>query len=553
MRTKFVSLLILLACTACSTTGTTRITMIGLNDVHGRLLAGDEHGGLVGVSAHVEAVRAVRAQDGGAVLIIDAGDMWQGTLESNLTEGASVVAAYNALGVAAAAIGNHEFDFGPLGPAAIPQTPGDDPREALKQRAREAVFPLLAANLIERESGQPVNWDNVQPSVMVTAGRHDIGIIGVMSLRALSATIAANVSDLEVTPLAPAIIREATALRAAGADLVVVTAHAGGECRHFDAPDDLSSCRMESEIFRVARALPNGLVDHIFAGHVHQGLAHVVNGISITSAFANTVAFSRVDFELDAQSGKRLLRDIHPPQPLTGRTEYEGYTLTPASDVAGIARRAATFADAERNRPLGMTLAAAFTLEGTTESSLGNLFVRALLASLDGDVAMHNVSGGLRAPLPAGPLTYGSVYEMSPFENRVAILSITGAELRAILAAQAKRPGRRVGFAGLRTHVSCESSVLQVDMIRPDGSHILDEDPVRLIVNDYMTLGGDRVLLPIMPEGGFPLDNSLPMTRDVFVDWVSRTGGTIHPDDYRTLDNPNWVGELPVASNCRLP
>ena len=59
-------------------------------------------------------LRAARAADGGAVLLIDAGDTFQGGIESNLSEGAIVVDAYESLGYAAAVIGNHEFDFGPV-------------------------------------------------------------------------------------------------------------------------------------------------------------------------------------------------------------------------------------------------------------------------------------------------------------------------------------------------------------------------------------------------------------------------------------------------------
>jgi 5'-nucleotidase len=54
--------------------------------------------------------------------------MFQGTLESNLSEGAAVVRAYNAFGYVAAAIGNHEFDYGPVGPDETARTPGEDPR-----------------------------------------------------------------------------------------------------------------------------------------------------------------------------------------------------------------------------------------------------------------------------------------------------------------------------------------------------------------------------------------------------------------------------------------
>jgi 5'-nucleotidase len=101
-------------------TSTLTLSIVGTNDVHGGVVPVDGRGGLALLGGYVNNLRAARARDGGGVLLVDAGDMWQGTLESNLTEGASVVAAYNALGYAAAAIGNHEFDFGPVGPASKP-------------------------------------------------------------------------------------------------------------------------------------------------------------------------------------------------------------------------------------------------------------------------------------------------------------------------------------------------------------------------------------------------------------------------------------------------
>src|SRR5687767_10145413 len=143
------------------------LSIVGTNDLHGGVLPAEGRGGLAWLGGYVNNLRAARARDGGAVLLIDAGDMWQGTLESNLDEGATVVAAYNALGYTAAAVGNHEFDFGPAGPAATPRNASDDPRGALKARATEATFPFLAANLIDTSTGWPVAWPNVKPSAIV--------------------------------------------------------------------------------------------------------------------------------------------------------------------------------------------------------------------------------------------------------------------------------------------------------------------------------------------------------------------------------------------------
>lgn len=87
------------------------LSFLGLNDLHGRLKA------LPGFAGYATNLQRVRAAEGGSLAIMDAGDMFQGTLESNLTEGASVVSACRVLGMTVAALGNHEFDFGPVGDA----------------------------------------------------------------------------------------------------------------------------------------------------------------------------------------------------------------------------------------------------------------------------------------------------------------------------------------------------------------------------------------------------------------------------------------------------
>ncbi|MEO5740362.1 MAG: bifunctional metallophosphatase/5'-nucleotidase, partial [Vicinamibacterales bacterium] len=157
------------------------ISIIGTNDLHGGVLPRGGRGGLALFGGYVRNLRAARARDGGGVLLIDAGDMFQGTLESNLTEGAPVIAAYNVLGYAAAAIGNHEFDYGPVGAAAIPAGLGEDPRGALKARAADARFPFLAANIIDQSTGRPVDWPNVRPSTLVETAGVRIGIVGVVT------------------------------------------------------------------------------------------------------------------------------------------------------------------------------------------------------------------------------------------------------------------------------------------------------------------------------------------------------------------------------------
>src|SRR5262245_41451217 len=203
------------------------LSIVGTNDLHGHVLPdADGRGGLARFDGFLRNLRAARAVDGGGVLLVDAGDLFQGTLESNLNEGAAVVAAYNALGYAAAAIGNHEFDFGPVGEASAPRVAGDDPLGALRARTLEARFPFLSANIIDRSGAQPIS-PHVKPSTIVDVAGVHIGIVGVITAEALSTTLPANTQGLSITPLAPAIETEAIRLRRDGATVIVALAHAG--------------------------------------------------------------------------------------------------------------------------------------------------------------------------------------------------------------------------------------------------------------------------------------------------------------------------------------
>src|SRR5476649_802395 len=219
-----VGVLVLALLAAAPEPALVTLSIVGTSDLHGVAFPRNGLGGLPLLAGYVNNLRAVRASDGGAVLLIDSGDTFQGGIESNLSEGALVVDAYNAMGYTAEAVGNHDFDFGSVDSPAARQLPGD-PRGALKARAAQARYPFLAANLIDEATGRPVEWPNVRPSVLVDAAGVKVGVVGVMTIVALRATLAANVQGLRVAPLGPAIAAEASKLRAAGAQVVIVASH----------------------------------------------------------------------------------------------------------------------------------------------------------------------------------------------------------------------------------------------------------------------------------------------------------------------------------------
>ncbi len=549
------------------------ITVIGTNDVHGQLAEGNFRGGLTTLSGYVQNLRDARASDGGAVLVIDAGDMWQGTLESNLNEGAAIVQAYNALGYTAATIGNHEFDFGPVGERSIPGDDDDDPRGVLKARTSEANFPMLAANIVVAATGEYPEWPNVSPSVLLNVEGIDVGIIGIITENALATTISGNVFDLEILPLADTIEKEATQLRHEGADLVIVTAHAGTRCSEHDDPLDISSCNLRGEIVQVANALPIGLVDHIVAGHVHEGVSHEFNGIAVTSSYAVTAAFGRVDFVIDRASGDVIERTIYPPQlncprireatgdciwlsPGDGPTiaaNYAGKPIQPMPSVVAVATAAIEAAARSKNESLNVTLTETFTTEGNPESALANLFLTALLEESDVDVVVHNVSGGIRSALPAGELTFGTVYQMFPFDNRITLHEFSGAQLRKIFAAQATNGQRRAGFAGVYAAIDCVNDEVTVELTRLDGSEILDDDSLTVLANDFLATAGDGILFPVTPPGGGDFTEDPRLTRDALVSWFLKQGDTLSPDDFLGRELQEWRMPEREEPGCRLP
>jgi 5'-nucleotidase len=384
----------------------------------------------------------------------------------------------------------------------------------------------------------------------------------------LAVTIAANTTGVRIAPLAESITEEARSLRAAGASLVIVLAHAGSRCTEFDDPFDLSSCYTAGEVMRVANNIPPGLVDHIVAGHVHQGIAHVVNGIAITSSYSNTRAFSRVDFTLDRSNGRVIDRHIYPPQAncvrapdedgrctyeeddSRERARYEGRPVVPMAEVVAVANRAGEIAAQRKAEKVGVFLETEMTLHQQPESVLGNLFTDAVLESNDADISIHNVYGGIRAELDQGEVTYGSLFRMFPFDNRISIIELSGLDVRKIIANQVHNNRRRAGFSGMRVFVSCEADQMSIQMIKSDGSEISDSDTLRVVANDFLLFGGDDVLTPVIPEGGFNLPNGNPLVRDTLVDWFRDRGGRMNAAEFRDPEKLRWNLPDPLPSDC---
>jgi 5'-nucleotidase len=166
----------------------------------------------------------------------------------------------------------------------------------------------------------------------------------------------------------------------------------------------------------VARQLDSGSVDLIVAGHSHWRVNTVVNGIPIIEAQSNARTIGIADF---VRSGGRREVRIQLPTP------YADQVRPDSALTAQLGRQQQALRNITE-RTVGR-LKFPLKREGD-EYALGRLIADAQRAAGRGDVAIMN-NGGIRADLPEGTITWGNVYQVQPFQNRLQRLNVTGAVL----------------------------------------------------------------------------------------------------------------------------
>lgn len=407
-----------------------RLMVVGINDTHGALLPASapkwlagftksDIGGADWFAGYMNAVREDYQAKGGEVVILDGGDEFQGTLISNEFRGKSVVDVYNAIGVTASAVGNHEFDFG---------------MPVLRERIEQAKYPILAANIFLKGTRNRPDW--AKPSALITQGGIKIGIIGLATVETAVTTNPVNIADFEFKEGGPIAAQEADALRARGATVVLITAHAG------PFPPD-------NEIQKIAEAC-KGKVDGIVSGHHHTAIGPppmIVANIPIVQAGAKLVAFSTIELTLDASNRVKsfavndgTVPKPGGPQPLLHvynglPAEWRGRKIEPDAKVAAILQEYDVKVKKLRDSRIGET--AVELRKGGKDDLLANLTADALRSGAGGGLkanfAFQN-SGGLRvSEIPVGPITFGQIFDLIPFDNQQVVVTLPANQVRNAL------------------------------------------------------------------------------------------------------------------------
>jgi 2',3'-cyclic-nucleotide 2'-phosphodiesterase (5'-nucleotidase family) len=236
------------------------------------------------------------------------------------------------------------------------------------------------------------------------------------------------------------------------------------------------------------------------------------------------------------------------------QARYEGRDVTSATAIDAAMAPALQRVRALQATELGVVLVTPLTRSGDAESALGNLFADALLERTPGaDVAINNnVRGGLRADLPAGALTFGRLYDVFPFDNRLVTLTLRGAELESVLADEIRRNRRgTLGISGLRVRVNCSTQGLQIDLRRASGAPIAADEPLVVVAMDSLVLGA-RFSAVRLPDG-FHVPQAAPVLREMVEDWVRERGGPLEESQFVDADQPRWEYLGSDLSACIAP
>ncbi|HSY52768.1 MAG TPA: bifunctional UDP-sugar hydrolase/5'-nucleotidase [Thermoanaerobaculia bacterium] len=541
----------------------------GSYDSHHDARSAPAYGGLPLIDGYLEILRA----NHGRVIVVDSGDLFQGTLESNFFEGEPVVKGYNALGYDAAAVGNHEFDFGPVGPDSVARLPGQDPLGALKKNALAAKFPFLSANLTEKATGKTPSW--VRRYVVIDANGAKVGIIGLSTPSTPIVTMASNVTTLRFGDPVAATVSAAKELRASGAEAIVVIAHMGGRCRNVDTnPEDLSSCEGDQEAMRFLKALPKGTIDAYFGGHTHSQMRHYINGVPALQPLPFGREIAILDMTIDPVTHSVTKTEMEPLTMVCAQVYEHTETCDPKKAPAGAALVPRMFEGravaevprigealkpyidqvaAKRKQELGISTTDRFKRAYSRESALGDLLTDAMRAYMKTDIAVLN-SGGIRTDLPAGSIIYANMFDVSPFDNFPAIVTMTGAQVRQMLQIASVGGGRGIlQTSGLRYTFD---EARDADKPAPQRNRLTEValangplDPAasyRVAMVDFLVTGGEGLdaVMNQIPTERIKIDYTRPI-RELLIDALKAMPQPLAPklDGRIVVLNPVGSGE----------
>lgn len=391
-------------CDKCTVSVIETVDFYAINDLHGKL---DDTSSNEGVDELTTFLKNCAETDDHTV-ILSSGDMWQGSSESNLTNGHIITEWMNEIDTVSMTLGNHEFDWG---------------SEYITSNAEIAEFPFLAINIYDRATNKPVSY--CSPSVTVQRGNVTIGIIGAIG-DCYSSISGDKVEDVyfktgdELTAL---VKTESDKLRANGADIIVYSLH-DGYGRSQSGVTSVSGNEIAS--YYDISLSRDGYVDLVFEGHTHRsyvlkdsyGVYHLQSG-------GDNDGIAHVEMQVNFAN-------------LNSETDTAEFIPTDRYDSLSDDPRIDALLEKYKDK-----IAVGASSIGTNRYKRSGDEMRNLVAKLYYERGMQVwgsrydiVLGGgfisIRSPgyLEKGDVTYSMIQTLFPFDNALMLCKIKGSDLR---------------------------------------------------------------------------------------------------------------------------
>ncbi|MEM6618063.1 MAG: bifunctional metallophosphatase/5'-nucleotidase [Pseudomonadota bacterium] len=465
------------ACAATAAAADYQVTILHTNDFHDRFEpisrfdsgCSDEDNAegkcFGGIARMITAIGDARTRAGDNVLLLDAGDQFQGSLFYTQYGGDLAAEFMTQLGYDAMAVGNHEFDDGPDG---------------LADFLDKVAFPVVSANIDVSANNRLAG--RVQKSTVLEVGGEQVGVVSVL---AVDTPETSSPGDTVIfSPTVDAAQAEIDALTANGVNKIILLTHVGLR-----------------EDMRLAEALTG--VDLIIGGHSHTLLSNsdekasgpyptMVNGVPILQAYAygKYLGEAKLTFDdagnLTEITGDPILLDA-----------------SVAEDADAVARMDALAGplDELRNKVVAESAA---PIEGSREvcrameCPMGSLIADAMLDRVKDqgiEIAIQN-GGGVRASIDAGPVTMGEVLTVLPFQNTLSTFRVTGATIRAALENGVSQiedgAGRFPQVAGMSYRFdAARPAGERITAVTVGGAPLEDDRLYGVVSNNYVRNGGD--------------------------------------------------------------
>ncbi len=431
-------------------------------------------GGSATVAGYIDSLRQTLPR----VLVLNAGDDFQGSPISSFTLGRSQIELMNIIRPDAMALGNHEFDYG---------------AEPLRENIQITQFPVLCANVWDETNSRTF----VAASTITTKNGIRIGLIGLVAPDLPTLVVRDRLQGLKMLDIDSVLRRYIHELQSAGVDLLVVVSHMG---IHHDK--------------QAAQKHPE--IDIIVGGHDHLTLYEPIRErrTIIVQAGQWGQYMGKLDLTVDiagdslytwsGQLVEMRTADIA-PNPLAAKkvAEFEAQVGDMMKEVIG--RLTEPW---KRSRE-------------QTESNIGNWQADAMLAYANADVAFQN-NGGIRKDLDAGEITVGDTWGINPFGNHFVTFRVNGVTLRSMIAFQTEVSMREfVQVGGLRYVFDSSQPTGQKLISVEVGGKVLDDRALYTVVTNNYVFSNLEAHFGLRGERFTPTE--LPdLDRDVFIELVRR-------------------------------